>query len=213
MPSFPVLRQAPARLTVLRRPFRVHGIAAFLLAIASLVPLAKPSSAQPLAMVGLGLVPAGDFSVTMNNNELGASNRFSSAATITITPVDGFSLPVSFECDDLPAGASCAFSPTTVAPNGAPAKDTLTVSYSNTAASLHHAPSPFVPAGIAACTLLCCIGLRKRPLLLMAVLAVITIGFTTACGSPNQSLKTYSVTLSAYSGSLRHNVSFHLTVE
>lgn len=177
------------------------------------IPASNSLGSAPLALTGMGLVSSGNFSLTMNTTELGATTKYTGTAILTITPVDGFDQPVGFQCTGLPAGAACTFSPATVTPNGAPSTDTLTVTYSNPAASLHRIPSPLVPTGVVTCALLCCIGLRKRPIALMAVLAVATLGFAAACGTPNQNLKTYPVTLTASSGSLQHNASFLLTLE
>jgi subtilase family serine protease len=49
-------------------------------------------------------------------------------ATITITPVNGFSSAVTFACGGLPAEASCSFSPSSVTPKGTSVTSQLSVS-------------------------------------------------------------------------------------
>lgn len=172
-------------------------------------PLATP----PLAVTGMGLMPSGNFSLTISNNEVGATTRLAGITVLTVTPTDGFSEPVGFQCSGLPAGATCSFSPTTVTPVGNPVTDTVAVSYSKPNTSRNSSPLPIVPAGVAACALLCGIGLRKRPLLFVVMVAVAMLGLCTGCGTSNSELKTYQVTLTASSGSLQHDITFLLTVE
>jgi hypothetical protein len=59
--------------------------------------------------------------------------------TLTVTPTNGFSSPVSFSCSGLPAEAQCNFTPQTVAPDGTDAISTkLTITTTPPAAQLHH---------------------------------------------------------------------------
>ena len=46
---------------------------------------------------------------------------------VTLTPVNGFKLPVNLTCSGLPVGTTCNFTPPTVTPNGAPASSTLSI--------------------------------------------------------------------------------------
>lgn len=226
MSSFRAPMRAYDALLAFLRTFQITGRTASWLLIAclagtadltqaqSLAALSNASSAEvPLAMVGMGLVSSGNFSIAISENEIGATSRLAGTALLTVTPTGGFSEPVGFECTGLPAGAACSFSPATVMPAGNPANDTITVSYSRPAAALKSDPSPLVPAGIVTCALLCCIGLRRHPLFLAAVVAAAAFGLCTGCGTGNSALKTYPVTVTAASGSLHHNVSFLLTVE
>ena len=167
-----------------------------------------PAAAGALAFA----IPAGDFSLKLNPTVFSATTRQSGVAIVTITPINGFSEPVSFSCSDLPAGASCSFTPPAVTPAGAPITTTLTVTYAKPLASLRHAPSPLLPASAIACVLLC-FGWKKRRPLVLCLLAAGFLGLCAGCGTSNQSLHTTTVTLTASSGSLQHSTTFLLTVE
>ncbi|TAM79111.1 MAG: choice-of-anchor D domain-containing protein [Acidobacteria bacterium] len=100
-------------------------------------------------------VQIADFTLTASpaNNSIQAGQ--SANYTLTITPLNGFNMPVSFGCSGAPQGATCSFSSSTlqVTPSG-PVQDTLTVQ--TTARSLAGPPSS---------------GWRGRRILWFAVLA------------------------------------------
>lgn len=225
MPSCHALFRASASPLSSSRLSRFAGCLAPLLALACAIILSVPSQAQllgpaessafaatPLAITGMGLISSGDFSLVIKPNEVGASSKLPGTSLMTITPIDGFSQPVSFQCTGLPAGATCAFSPGTVTPAGEPVTDTLTVTYTKPVESLRRTSSPLLPAGVALCALFCCFGLRKHPIALAALLSVAVLSLCTGCGTANSDLKTYQVKLIASSGSQHHSVIFLLTV-
>ncbi|HTB97525.1 MAG TPA: hypothetical protein VK716_10990 [Terracidiphilus sp.] len=171
------------------------------------------ASAAPRALAAYGVVSAGDFSLHLSTNVIGASARLNGTGVVTITPVDGFSSPVALACSGLPLGALCTFTPQSVTPTAGPATSNLSISYSPAAASaVHPSPSPLVPVSALACVIVL-FRIRKQRNLLLAVLALCSLGVFVGCGSPNSTLHTYSVTLDATSGSLEHTTSFLLTVE
>lgn len=51
--------------------------------------------------------------------------------------MNGFNSAVSFSCSGLPAGATCAFIPTSVTPNASPVTTTLTVSTTAAGVAVH----------------------------------------------------------------------------
>jgi hypothetical protein len=89
-----------------------------------------PSTGTTTLVVGN---PNGDFSMDASPSSATIKAGQTATFTITISPVNGLSSPVTFTCSGLPAASSCTFSPASVTPNGAPVSPTLTIS--TTAAS------------------------------------------------------------------------------
>lgn len=68
-----------------------------------------------------------DFSVSATPTTATVSRGQSATFSLTVDPIDGFNGSVSFNCQGLPAFASCSFNPPALTPNGAPASTTLTL--------------------------------------------------------------------------------------
>jgi FG-GAP-like repeat/Bacterial Ig-like domain (group 3) len=77
--------------------------------------------------------PAPAFVASLNPGTVTIAAGQSVTTTVTITPQNGFQQAVQFACSGLPTNASCAFSPTTVTPNGTAASTTLSIQMSATA--------------------------------------------------------------------------------
>jgi probable HAF family extracellular repeat protein len=92
-----------------------------------------PGSPQSIALGGS--VPPPDFGLTVAPNKLSGNTNQNLTASITVSPINNFSQPVSFTCGGLPAGGSCSFSPASVTPNAAPAISTLTIQTPSTLAA------------------------------------------------------------------------------
>ena len=70
-----------------------------------------------------------DFSIAVSPTSVTVTRGEVATYTVTITPEGpSFDNPVLLSCSDLPAGASCAFSPGTVTPGASAVTSTLTVS-------------------------------------------------------------------------------------
>jgi hypothetical protein len=83
-----------------------------------------------LASASAGLtqtVKAADFTIAANPGTVSVSQVQSATITLTITPQGSFATPVSFSCANLPALASCTFSPVSITPNSNAATTTVTV--------------------------------------------------------------------------------------
>lgn len=77
-----------------------------------------------------------DFSLTAapTSGSVVAGHTTSPPSTVTVTPINGFNQTITFSCTGLPTGATCAFNPPTVTPNGTNSATTsMTIS---TAASM-----------------------------------------------------------------------------
>ncbi len=76
------------------------------------------------------------FTVAVNPSSLTIARGMTGVATLTITPTGGYSGSISLACGTLPAFATCAFAPVTVALSGAPVTDTLSIGTGTVAARL-----------------------------------------------------------------------------
>ncbi len=106
----------------------------------------------------------------------------SSTITLIVTPHNGFSAPVTFQCKGLPVGASCAFSPASVAPAGAAISTTLTIGIAANTASARTG-KPAFPTALAGLLMLA-IGLRRRrgAGILLLVALMVALSPLVACG-------------------------------
>ena len=157
--------------------------------------------------------------------------------TLTITPLNGFDVPVELACSGVPRGATCSFSAsTTQIPASGSAQATLTVH--TTARSLVHPPSsdwpgrplPWFPVCLG-CVFLALVllsaGIRRRPppvavraasLVLLICLAMAACGGGAGGGvSPATNngtpAGTYSLTITATAQSLSHASQVTLQVQ
>jgi hypothetical protein len=81
------------------------------------------------------------YTMAVSNSDVSVTRGKVANLTVTLTPVNGFNMPVSLSCSGLPAGTTCSFSQTTVTPNGAPASSTLSILVaSSTTAAENRAP-------------------------------------------------------------------------
>ncbi len=177
------------------------------------------NSAIVSANYTMNVAPDFDFAV---NTSLIIAPGGSGAATVTVTPEYGFTGAVSFTCSSgLPAGATCSFSPATA--TSPTYSTTLTVNVPVANSALRRDSSPLFPV-TALAGLVCSFGLRKRRLQMLLLLAVSIagMGLLTGCGlfgsggsgggsNPPEPI-TYTVTLTAKSGTLSHTSTFLLTV-
>jgi len=76
-----------------------------------------------------------DFSVSSSTSSLSVYAGQSGTATITVTPVNNFSGPLSFSCSG-PTGTSCSFNPSSVTPDGGPATTTATITAGDSSGSV-----------------------------------------------------------------------------
>lgn len=83
-----------------------------------------PATASVTLVVGNA---GGDFSVSASPSAATIKAGQTASFTLTVAPINGMNSPVTFSCSGLPAVSSCAFSPASVTPNGAPVSTTLTI--------------------------------------------------------------------------------------
>ena len=194
------------------------------------------ASASATVAVQVTAVAAADFALGLTPTSGSASAGQSAQTTLAVTPSGGFAQSVTFACSGLPAGATCSFSPATVAASGSAAvTSTLTIATTVRSAMNSIGRDPLDPlwrGGV----LLAGLGVpiawvrrrstaaSKRPhrgLLatwLLLVTATVLAGCggggdggagSTATGTP---AGTYTVTVTATGGSTVHTAAYSLTV-
>jgi hypothetical protein len=159
--------------------------------------------------------PAPSFSIALFPSSITVVGGHSGTASVQVTPQNGYASTVSFSCSGLPAGASCSFSPASVAPAGDTASTTLTIATSTATAALPRNSGPMVP-GTSFVAVFCCFGWKKRRglrLLSAGLAAALGLGLCTGCGADSISpILTSTVSVVATDGSLQPTASFTLTV-
>lgn len=165
------------------------------------------------------------FTFAASASSLTIKSAAQGTVTLTVTPQYGFTAAVSFACSGLPAGASCAFNPTTVTPTGAAATTTLTITAQTLTAAAHPNPSPFFPEATLALAV-CFFGWRKRRtlhLVLLSAVAVVGLGLLSGCGGGGSSSSptppstptpaTSTITVTATSGAIQQTATVSVTVK
>ena len=163
--------------------------------------------------------PPADFTLSISPASGSVTAGTPASATVTITPVNGFSGATTFACSGLPANSTCAFSPATVTPNGIAASTSTMTIESNVQAAVTLA------TGSLSLLLLPMIAFRNRKrsgpvvlvfsilLLMLAAAGISACGGTKSTVSKTTPAGTYSVTVTATSGSLNHSSTYSFTVK
>ena len=164
------------------------------------------------------------FTLSATPSSLTVNLGTSGSVTLTVTPQNGFSSTVNFGCTGLPGGATCSFSPTTVAPSGGAATTQLTILAAAQAAIQRRDSRPFLPTSVLAVAV-CLIGWKKRRLgvkLILLAAAFVALGLISACGGGagtgggggggGGTPVTSTVTVVAVSGAIQQTTAITLTV-
>ena len=195
-----------------------------------------PGSPHTIALTGQGqIVAQPDFTVTTSVPSLNVGVQGSGTLTATVTPSGGFTGTIAMSCSGMPSHAACSFLPATLQANGSNTalNSTITVStgLANVAA-VHPAESTLFAGitGVLATGLLGFVfapmALRSRSagtarariiqaLLLVTILCAGLVGCGTLGGKTGVTTPpgTYTVTVTAVSGSVTHSHTFSLTVQ
>ncbi len=172
-----------------------------------------------------------DFSIAFQNPpNLVLSPGQSTSFSFTIAPAGGaYSGTVTFDMTGLPAGVTATFNPATVTPGNNSTTVTATLAASASAAADEPASSARGTGPLVFALLLPLVGpllrlgcTRRRLrsggwLMLLALLSFLALIGVSSCGgnsgSSTQSPQTYTVTLTATSGSAQHSTTFELTLK
>ena len=186
---------------------------------------AGADSASPVVTAAYTINIPPNFSVGANPASLTIAAGSQGSITLTVTPQNGFSAAVTFACSGLPAGATCAFNPASVTPNGANGiTTTLTIGASSSASNRRPADNPFLP-GATLAVAGCLFFWRKRRAMIWWASACLLSGCLlglSACGGGGGSggggggggtpPTNATVTVTASSGSLAQTATIALTV-
>ncbi|MDR3737298.1 MAG: pectinesterase family protein, partial [Acidobacteriaceae bacterium] len=96
-----------------------------------------------------GVVPP-SFSLSVSPTTLVITSGSTGAATITFTPVGGYTGTVTLSCGSLPANVYCTFTPLTLTANGSNTVQTSTLSIATNGVAANHMPgvAPMYMAGL-----------------------------------------------------------------
>jgi Bacterial Ig-like domain (group 3)/FG-GAP-like repeat/FG-GAP repeat len=172
------------------------------------------------------ILPAYLLSASGSSTVTVASGK-SGTLTLSLTPQNSFSGTVTLTCGNLPADASCSFSPSSgVAISGTTAQSTtLTISTSATTAAVR---DPFAILNIFPAGALLMIGFmprknrKARHSLLLFMTLCFAVTMVTACGGGNHSTSnpgtpgtptgTYTITVNTTSGTIQQSMPITLVV-
>jgi LysM repeat protein len=157
------------------------------------------------------------FSISLSPNSLSLVAGQSATSTVTIKSINGFNQTVAFGCTGLPAGLSCAFSPSSVVTNGTSATATLTIT-ANSSLAVHRGISPLIPVTTAA-FLLCTFGFRRRrKIYLILFIFVLVLGLTESSGCNGHQITLHPATITsivmatATAGTIQQEAALTVTV-
>jgi len=191
---------------------------------------AVTGSTQVVALSGTGV----DFTPASPSGTQTVAPGAPATFTINLAPVGGtFSATVTLSCANLPAGATCTFSPNPVTPGASGGTSTLTISTtaagkSRTLPPHRNLPPPAWPPLLLALLLATVVGWwrvrRSSPRLAPAACllfgAMLATTFLAGCGGGGFPLAkavgtpagTYTITVNAASGTLTHSTTVTLIV-
>lgn len=176
---------------------------------------------SPVAIATYTINPAPNFTIGANMSALTIASGGQGSIGLTVTPQNGFRAAVTFACAGLPAGATCAFNPSTVTPNGTNgATTTLTIAASASASNQRPAGYPFLPGATLAIAGSLLLWRKRRAMVCWTVIFVSAgVILIASCGggggggSTNPPLPTTAtITVTATSGSVAQTATIGLTI-
>jgi hypothetical protein len=173
------------------------------------------------ATTTINVAPTSTYSLSSASTSLTIAQGQTGTATISLTPVGGFSAPVQFSCSGLPQFATCTFSPASITPGAAVASTTMTIATNVQTAEL------LWPGGLSyAVVLLLGLGgihrfrgrIRRMSVPFCMLLIGATVVWAVGCGGGHSGMShvtpagTSTVVVSASSGSNIQKVSLTVTI-
>jgi hypothetical protein len=175
---------------------------------------------QTTTLNGTGTA-APTFTVSSITGPQTISSGGAATYTITVTPQNGaFNNAVTLAASGLPSTATATFQPSSVTPGSSPANSTLTIQTGTVQTAAARLGWPLAMPALAALGLFFLPGKRRRRWITMTVLLLASFGAVTAmtgCGGgfsiPMTPAQTYTVTITAASGTVQQTTTVQLTVE
>ncbi|HSY36618.1 MAG TPA: choice-of-anchor D domain-containing protein [Acidobacteriaceae bacterium] len=179
------------------------------------------NTTQTVALSGTGLSP--DFSITASPSSVTITAGQVAAYNFSAAPSAGFAGNVTLGCSGLPAFATCSFSPASVAiMGGTTSTSVLSVATASQASLSHDTSIQFAVALFGSMMVLVLPGRRRKVLarifcsLLFAstgLLLVSASGCSGGSAPPASEAGTYTVTVTAVSGTLAHMSTVTLIIQ
>lgn len=180
------------------------------------------NTTQTVALSGTGLSP--DFSITASPTSMTITSGQVATYDFSVTAPTGFAGNVNLSCSGLPAFATCSFSPASLAITGATTSTSVLSIATASQASLQHGTSiQFAVAFFGALMVLVLPGRRRRLVariactLLFAAAGLLLVSASGCSGGssapPPSEVGTYTVTVTAVSGSQTHTTTVALIIQ
>jgi len=178
------------------------------------------ASTSSAVSVTINALPV-DFTLTISASSGSVTTASpTDTATLTVTPVNGFDAAISFACAGLPSDVTCSFYPVALTPGGGQTATTAVTFTEGASAQLHSDTSGgrrMILAGFGLGMLLLAGIRRRRGILrtLTLLVAALALAGIVSCGggSKGHTLSNSTITITATSGTLSHNVTYTLTSE
>jgi len=190
-------------------------------------PAYAPNSSSTMIERVVSVLP--DYTVSIPSGSATVTAGQSANFTVTITPQGGFSSAVNFNCTGLPSGSTCVFTPPSLTPGGVAVNSALSITTTaHTLASAFRVRSVLASAltgfGFLGLVIVGSVTGRKRvwqsAAMLLVVMAIVAGlagcgGGHTAVPNPTTGTPagTYTVTVTAASGTTSHTGTITLTVQ
>jgi len=176
-----------------------------------------PSLATSAVATATYIIPP-NFSISVSPTVVTVDPGGVGNSILTVTPWGGMNSAISFACSGLPPNATCSFSPKTVTPSASAATTQLTIAVSAQASVVRPNSRPYLPVtglAIAACLLVW--GRRRQLGGALVILLLVDAGLLSGCGGTagggggGGSPQSYTMTVTATSGTLQQTTTVTLT--
>ncbi|HET9281541.1 MAG TPA: Ig-like domain repeat protein [Candidatus Angelobacter sp.] len=179
------------------------------------------------SVITVTVVPAPpDYQVSIPNGSATITAGQSATYNISITPQGGFNGTISFACSGLPAKSNCSFNPPTLTPSGSATSTTLTIATTGQTTASARTVNVQTMAALTGIGFLGIVFLgvptrRRRSMRLAGMMLLgLTLAFAiVSCGGhkttptiPGTPPGTFSITVTATSGTTTHSSVITLTV-